>query len=86
MKGDRVMNEVEPEDKDSVFAHGSVWLRADFHLHTKADKEFTLPNKDNGFVAAYVNGLEKANIRIGVIANHNKFDYILLSDPPSSAS
>jgi hypothetical protein len=25
----------------SLFEHGSVWLRADFHMHTPADKEFS---------------------------------------------
>lgn len=27
-------------DDIGPFAHGSTWLRADLHLHTKADNEF----------------------------------------------
>ncbi len=23
-----------------IFNHGSIWLKADFHLHTKADMEW----------------------------------------------
>jgi len=49
-------------------------VRADFHLHTKADKEFKYIGTDNDFVASYVGGLEKAKIRLGVITNHNKFN------------
>lgn len=29
-----------PAPTPSLFKHGSTWLRADFHLHTLADKEF----------------------------------------------
>jgi len=58
----------------SFFAHGSRWVRADFHLHTRRDREF----KDNGaeqdFVARYVAALKQVDICIGVITNHNKFD------------
>lgn len=56
------------------FANGSTWLRADFHLHTKADKEFTYSGDENSFVAAYIDGLKKAGIGLGVICNHNKFN------------
>jgi chromosome segregation protein len=56
------------------FEHGSRWIRADFHLHTRSDKEF----KDNGgeqdFVARYIEALRNADIRVGVITNHNKFN------------
>ncbi len=62
------------EAKANTFTHGSVWLRADFHLHTKADKEFSYDGEENAFVAAYVDGLKAANIGVGVIANHNKFN------------
>jgi len=57
-----------------IFKHGSTWLRADFHLHTRADKEFTYKGEDNSYVTEYVTGLKAADIQIGVIANHNKFD------------
>ncbi len=58
----------------SVFKNGSVWLKADFHLHTKADKEFKYDGDENDFVKAYVNQLKSENIGLGVITNHNKFD------------
>jgi len=58
----------------SIFQNGSVWLRTDFHLHTKADKEFSWNGNDNSFIDSYVQKLKDANIRVGVIANHNKFD------------
>jgi predicted metal-dependent phosphoesterase TrpH len=57
-----------------TFMHGSCWLRADFHLHTKADKEFSYNGEDNNYIAEYVAGLKAAGIQIGVIANHHKFD------------
>ncbi|MCG2795245.1 MAG: histidinol-phosphatase [Actinomycetia bacterium] len=59
---------------DALLFHGSVWLRADFHLHTKADKEFSYTDNESDFVSAYIGGLKKAGIQVGVIANHNKFD------------
>src|SRR5580704_10440370 len=58
----------------SPFANGSGWVRADFHLHTKADKEFKYSGADNDFLAANVDGLKKAKIGLGVITNHNKFN------------
>jgi chromosome segregation protein len=58
----------------SVFSHGSTWVRADFHMHTKADKEFTYPGEPNEFVTLYVKALVEAQTRVGVITNHNKFD------------
>lgn len=57
-----------------TFKYGSIWLRADFHLHTKADGEFQYDNKDNDFVSDYVSALKNQDTSIGVIANHNKFD------------
>lgn len=56
------------------FAHGAKWLRADFHLHTKRDKEFKYTGTDKEFILNYIEKLKAANISIGVIANHNKFD------------
>jgi DNA invertase Pin-like site-specific DNA recombinase len=49
-------------------------VRADFHLHTRADKEFTYTGGETEFVSGYVDRLKQQNIRIGVITNHNKFD------------
>jgi hypothetical protein len=59
---------------NNLFSHGSAILKADFHLHTRRDKEFTYVGAGDRFVADYVEALEKAAIRIGLIANHNKFD------------
>lgn len=59
----------------SIFAGGSQWLRADFHLHTQADKEFKPKEESLGvFAANYVKRLQEERLRIGVITNHNKFD------------
>ncbi|HEY5535340.1 MAG TPA: histidinol-phosphatase [Ignavibacteria bacterium] len=62
------------EEENNIFKNGSTWLRADFHLHTKADKEFAYTGQDNDFVKLYVNKLKEQEINIGVITNHNKFD------------
>ncbi len=56
------------------FAHGGRWVRADFHLHTRRDKEFEDTGTEQDFVARYVVALKQADIRVGVITNHNKFD------------
>ena len=60
-------------EASSIFQNGSTWLRADFHLHTKADKEFP-PYIGNDFVNEYVAKLAEKNIGVGIITNHNKFD------------
>lgn len=56
------------------FENGCQWIRADFHLHTRADKEFKFDGEDNRFITSYVEGLKDASIGLGVITNHNKFD------------
>ena len=56
-----------------MFEYGSTWLRADFHLHTKEDKEFQFAGVDNEFVNLYIEKLKSENIQIGLITNHNKF-------------
>ncbi|MEE9367466.1 MAG: AAA family ATPase [Pontiella sp.] len=66
------MNEMNTEHKP--FKHGSTWLRTDFHLHTKADKQFIYKGDDNSFVTDFVAGLETSGIQLGVITNHNKFN------------
>jgi chromosome segregation protein len=58
----------------AIFAHGSTWVRADFHMHTAADKEFSFTGDPNYFVSEYVAALKNAKIRVGAITNHNKFD------------
>lgn len=57
-----------------IFKYGSKWVRADFHLHTDADKEFNLSGDNNNYIKDYVNKLKTENIGIGVITNHNKFN------------
>jgi len=59
---------------DNIFQNGTKWLRADFHLHTKADKELRYSGAENDFVNAYVSKLVEQDIRVGIITNHNKFD------------
>lgn len=61
---------------DELFINGSEWFKADFHLHTQADKEFVLPSDYDihNFIKDYVARLKDARIGIGVIASHNKFD------------
>jgi predicted ATPase len=56
-----------------IFKNGSAWLRADFHLHTKADCEFKYEGNPNEFTKEYVRRLKDNEIKIGVITNHNKF-------------
>jgi len=65
---------MENETKN-IFQNGATWLRADFHLHTKADKkEFLYLGNDNDFCRLYVEKLKEQNINAGVVTNHNKFD------------
>lgn len=61
--------------KPTAFEQGAQWIRADFHLHTRADREFRYTGDDSYYNSDYVSALEKARIRLGVITNHNKFDY-----------
>lgn len=63
-----------PGSRGLVFAEGAQWIRADFHLHTRADREFKYAGDANFYNSSYVAALEKAQIRLGVITNHNKFD------------
>ena len=57
------------------FRHGAGWLKVDFHLHTKADREFKYDGDENSYISNYVNALKRAGISVGIIANHNKFDF-----------
>ena len=57
-----------------IFKYGLSWIRADFHLHTKADQEFRFNGEENNFVNEYVAALKAQGIRVGVVTNHNKFD------------
>ena len=58
----------------AIFKHGSAWLKTDFHLHTKADKEFKYSDEENQFINIYIQKLKENSISIGAITNHNKFD------------
>lgn len=63
-------------DKEfKIFENGSTWLRADFHLHTDADNEFTYDGDSEFYISNYVNKLNQENIGIAAITNHNKFDF-----------
>lgn len=57
-----------------MFENGVETIRADFHLHTRKDKEFKYIGEENDYIKLYVQGLIDAGIGIGVITNHNKFD------------
>lgn len=57
-----------------IFSNGMKWLRADFHLHTKADREFQYSGAETEFNGFFVDRLVAEGINIGVITNHNKFD------------
>ncbi|GAB3529157.1 hypothetical protein [Photobacterium alginatilyticum] len=59
---------------NSFFQNGSQWVRADFHLHTRKDKQFKYQGEGDRFVADYVDALQAAEIKVGAITNHNKFD------------
>jgi chromosome segregation protein len=59
---------------DKFFPYGSRWLRADFHLHTRADKEFSYTDEKSYYQSNYIEALNSAGIEVGVISNHNKFD------------
>jgi len=61
-------------NSQKIFENGANWLRADFHLHTKADKEFDYKDDPNYFATKYIEQLKKEAIKIAVITNHNKFD------------
>jgi len=58
----------------NIFENGATWLRADFHLHTKADNAFDYKGDPNFFVTNYIKQLKNEEIRVAVITNHNKFD------------
>ena len=60
---------------NAFFDRGGQWVRADFHMHTRADREFKYTGDDSYYYSNYVEALEKAGIRLGVITNHNKFDF-----------
>lgn len=58
-----------------MYEHGLEIVCVDFHLHTRKDKEFVYSGEENSFVRDYTEALAEKKIGIGVITNHNKFDY-----------
>ena len=38
----------------NIFKYGTTCLRVDFHLHTRADKEFSYKGKESEFISAYI--------------------------------
>ena len=56
------------------FSNGSIWVRFDSHLHTKADKEFKYNESENEYIRKYVEKLKAEEIDVGIVTNHNKFD------------
>lgn len=60
-------------NKNNLFDNGTEWIRADFHLHTKEDREFQYSGVKDDFVNYYIEKLQKEDIRLAVITNHNKF-------------
>lgn len=62
------------EAHQDLSEHGAQWVRADFHPHTRNDKEFRYDGEEERFVASYVDALGAAGTRLAVITNHNKFD------------
>ena len=67
-----------------MFEAGLTYERADFHLHTRKDKEFSFAGEDNSFVKEYVSALKNANIGVGVITNHNEFPYHIIKEDSKS--
>ncbi len=63
------------ESQPDFFQHGTRWVRADFHLHTRADKKFKYTGEPNSFVRDYVARLVAEDVRVGVVTNHNLFDW-----------
>lgn len=59
-----------------IFRNGATWLRIDFHLHTKADKEFIYNDIEDDYIKQYVEQLNNQQVKIGVITNHNKFNEV----------
>jgi predicted metal-dependent phosphoesterase TrpH len=59
--------------KENLFKAGNTWVRIDLHLHTISDDEFKY--KGENFIKDYIEALKTADIRIGAITNHNKFNF-----------
>lgn len=64
---------VQEKQTYQTFRNGSEWLRADLHLHTNEDTEFTYEGDANYYHSNYINKLVEQDIKIAAITNHNKF-------------
>jgi chromosome segregation protein len=62
------------DDPRCSFLNGNRWVRADFHLHTRQDKEFGYTGEPNAFIGQYLDRMAAEAVEIGVLTNHNKFD------------
>lgn len=52
-----------------MFDHGAEIVRVNFHMHTLKDKEFMYSDESNSFINAYVNEMQRKNVRItGLLA------------------
>ena len=52
-----------------MFDHGAEFVRVDFHMHKLKDKEFMYSDESNSFINAYVNEMQRKNVRItGLLA------------------
>jgi hypothetical protein len=61
---------------EELFVHGAAWFRADFHLYTRTDKKnFKYTGDDAYYLSSYIEALKDADITVGVVANHNAFDF-----------
>jgi macrodomain Ter protein organizer (MatP/YcbG family) len=61
-------------EKTKIFENGSAWVKADFHLHTAKDPlGIKYEENPNEFFNSFLAKLEEQKIKVGVIANHNKF-------------
>lgn len=44
------------------FSNGSIWVRFDCHLHTRADKEFKYSENENEYITKYIEKLKAEEI------------------------
>ena len=51
-------------EERNFFDCGAKFVRADFHLHTKADRHFKFTGNADYFVSDYVNALKREDVRI----------------------
>lgn len=64
---------IQEKQAHQTFINGSEWLRADLHLHTDEDAEFTYEGDADYYHSNYIDKLVEQDIKIAAITNHNKF-------------